>query len=635
MKLTKVQVRDFKNILESTPVEVERDITCLVGKNESGKTALLQAIFRLKPAYAVTFKELDDYPRWLLSEHRITGEVGKAHPIEAVFDLEEDDIAAVEAVGGKGVLGATKEITVYKDYANKTYVTFGKVFEGSAVAKIVDGVQLSDGLRVTIGTHLTFEDLNKRLVEVEGDIPKMDVSTQPIVTEAIAQIRGNTAAQFPKGTAQAIRDQLAKQVPTFFYFSEYSQLEGKVDLEKLFGGGELTESQQTARSLLRRAHADNKSLLAQDYEERKSELEAVANRLTQEVTEYWTQSSDLGVQIDVEMAAPAAVGGPMVAKYLQIRVEDRRHGFTNRFDQRSSGFRWFFSFLAAFHEFENRKERVVILLDEPALTLHAKAQGDFLRFINQRLAPKHQVVYTTHSPFMVEAGHLERVRVVEDKGRAAGGVVSADVLSTDPDTLFPLQAALGYDIAQTLFMGADNLLVEGTSDYTYLSVMSDFLKDAKRAHLDPRWRMVPAGGATNIPTFVALLGNRLAVTVLVDAGTGTQKVTDLAKAGYLKPKRLLTIAEITGTSKADVEDLFDIEDYLHLYNQAEGKNLKAGDLPPGDRILDKINRKEGSFEHGRPADFLLRNRDKVLPSLRPATLDRFEALFKRINETLD
>jgi hypothetical protein len=147
--------------------------------------------------------------------------------------------------------------------------------------------------------------------------------------------------------------------------------------------------------------------------------------------------------------------------------------------------------------------------------------------------------------------------------------------------------------------------------------------------------MVPAGGATNIPTFVALLGHRLAVTVLIDAGSGTQKVTDLAKSGYLKPKRLITVAEIIGTSRADVEDLFDIEDYLHLYNQAEGKKLQVADLPPGDRILDRINRKDGTFDHGRPADFLLRNRDKVLPNLRPATLDRFEALFKRINETLD
>jgi predicted ATP-dependent endonuclease of OLD family len=117
--------------------------------------------------------------------------------------------------------------------------------------------------------------------------------------------------------------------------------------------------------------------------------------------------------------------------------------------------------------------RVVVLLDEPALTLHARAQQDFLRFINERLSPKHQVIYTTHSPFMVETGHLERARIVEDKGPDRGAEVTTEVLATDRDSLFPLQAALGYDIAQNLFVGPNNLLVEGTSDFTYLTLISD------------------------------------------------------------------------------------------------------------------------------------------------------------------
>ena len=110
---------------------------------------------------------------------------------------------------------------------------------------------------------------------------------------------------------------------------------------------------------------------------------------------------------------------------------------------------------------------VVILLDEPALGLHARAQKDFLRFIDERLAPKHQVIHTTHSPFMIEPGKLERVRVVEDRGREEGVKITVDVLSTDPDTFyFPLQGALGYDLAQHLFIAPNNLVVEGTSDFT-------------------------------------------------------------------------------------------------------------------------------------------------------------------------
>ncbi len=96
----------------------------------------------------------------------------------------------------------------------------------------------------------------------------------------------------------------------------------------------------------------------------------------------------------------------------------------------------------------------------------------------------------------------------------------------------------------------------------------------------------------------------------------------------------MTVAEVTGAARADVEDLFEVDDYLALYNQAFGKALRAADLPAGERIVDRIKEKEGEFDTGRPADTLLRLRDKLLPPLRPGTRSRFEELFRRINKTL-
>ncbi|MDQ6945889.1 MAG: hypothetical protein M3256_06345 [Actinomycetota bacterium] len=235
---------------------------------------------------------------------------------------------------------------------------------------------------------------------------------------------------------------------------------------------------------------------------------------------------------------------------------------------------------------------------------------------------------------MVQTGKMERARLVEDKGEDVGSKISSDVFSTDADTLFPLQAALGYDIAQSLFMGPDNLLVEGTSDFTYLTVLSDFLKAQGRNHLNDRWRLLPAGGSTNIPTFVALLGQHLEITVLMDAGGPTQKVFDLAKQGYLASKRLITVAEVSGKKESDIEDLFEVDEYLQLYNAAFGRKFAQGDLTGSDRILSRIARKQGTFDHGLPADYLLRNRDKILPTLSAKTLDRFEKLFETVNRTL-
>ncbi len=288
--------------------------------------------------------------------------------------------------------------------------------------------------------------------------------------------------------------------------------------------------------------------------------------------------------------------------------------------------------MAAFSEYERRKDRVVILLNEPALTLHGKAQADFLRFINDRLAPHHQVVYTTHSPFMVETSKLQRVRLVEDKGPKEGSVISQDVLANAPDTVFPLQAALGYDIAQSLFIGAENLVMEGTSDLTYISVIGTHLKEKGRTHLDPVIRPVPTRGATNIPAFLALFGQHLKVTVLIDAGGPTQKIDDFVKRGYLKRDRVVTVADVIGRKQADIEDLFDVKDYLTLYNEAMGNKVKEADLPPGDRIIDRLRQVEGDFDHGAPAELMLRKPDEVVRKLSGATLDNFEKLFAKINE---
>ena len=104
MKLTTVRVRMFRNILDSTEVAIQPDVTCLVGKNESGKTAFLQALWRLNPARVTpTFSVPDHYPAWLEKRHCLEGQnLDEVRPVEAIFGWEAADEKAVESVFGPG-----------------------------------------------------------------------------------------------------------------------------------------------------------------------------------------------------------------------------------------------------------------------------------------------------------------------------------------------------------------------------------------------------------------------------------------------------------------------------------------------------------------------------------------------------
>jgi predicted ATP-dependent endonuclease of OLD family len=302
--------------------------------------------------------------------------------------------------------------------------------------------------------------------------------------------------------------------------------------------------------------------------------------------------------------------------------------------ERSKGFIWFFSFLAAFSEYA-AEDRRVILLDEPGLNLHAKAQGDLLRYIDERLAIDHQVIYSTHSLFMIQPRHLQRCRTVEDLPKQ-GTKVSEDVWAARPETVFPLLGALGVDMSQSLIVGPDQLAVEGPADVAYLTVMSDLARQKGKTSLDPRWTITPVGGLDKIPTFIALLGaSDLNIAVVMDvAAGGNQKITNMVQRGLLAQDHLIPLTDITGTPEADIEDLFDQGWYLKLLKESKVGIVAKNKLTAG-RIVKQAEAVLGArFDHYQPASHLMRTATKLRDEVDDATIDRFAQLFARINNLL-
>lgn len=195
----------------------------------------------------------------------------------------------------------------------------GKLFEGKGLAGVG---KLATGLEPPENEDWTAEDLAS------------------VVKEAKGLSNGNN-------TAGAVAAILEERLPKFFYFSDYQALPGRIDISELQGTDVPGETGiQTARALLKLASTDAASLTEEEFEDRKAELEAVSNELTEEVRAFWKQNTDLSVGIDLDKkTVPNGYNGQTaVAQYLDVRVRDARHGCTNNFDQRSSGFKWFFSF---------------------------------------------------------------------------------------------------------------------------------------------------------------------------------------------------------------------------------------------------------------------------------------------------
>jgi len=365
------------------------------------------------------------------------------------------------------------------------------------------------------------------------------------------------------------------------------------------------------------------------------------------------------MRFDVRPARPGDPTGMTSGTNIWTRIYDSKRMVSTPLGTRSRGFVWFFSFLAWFDQQQRKNEPLILLLDEPGLFLHGRAQADLLRYIEEELKDNHQVVYTTHSPFMVDPTRFERVRIVQDKSMDSdqplpknedGTKVITEVLEATEDSLFPLQGALGYDIYQTLFVGPNSLVVEGVSDLLIIQTVSALLDSRGREKLSEKWTITPVGGSEKVPTFVALLGAQrgLKIATLIDLQKKDQQnIENLYKRKLLKKQNVFTFADFTGSSEADIEDMFGIDFYLTLVNDEYAADIVApitssmlGSTSP--RIVPQLedfflvnSPKTGAqFNHYRPARYFTENAAKLDNAIPPKTLDRFEAAFKALNALL-
>ncbi|MEL6107038.1 MAG: AAA family ATPase [Planctomycetota bacterium] len=516
MRLVRARVTNYRSIIDSGLVELETDKTILVGPNEAGKTVFLQAIQQLeRPAGVKGFDALRDYPRSKYNEIT-TGQIDPADVVvvEGHFRPEPEDL-----------------VDFPKEFKDCTYVLKRKLNNR--------GVHHLDGVPERPTYKSVRNDLARLCAHVDPRVPDPPPPPQgqppkkspPKPSERLATltsgwkdwhyVTGDKAKSLASWLDDVlvyvdedeekevkrhaklvdvctdiysdVLDHLGSRVPVFVLFSDYFRIRPLIHLDHMAKRVEqnLLDDDQydygnqcllkllgfNARELsdLGKAidpaenNAESMKKYRDQLDKRSYQLNAASVKLTTEVNAVWLPEKNRPAADRLRVSADG--------QYLKVVVEDDL-GVEIELDQRSQGFQWLVSFFVVFFaESSDQHKNAILLLDEPGVHLHGLKQRDFRETIS-KLAVKNQTIFTTHSPFLVGPNELDKVRVVEMTKRETGTVVHTTVSASDPAALLPLQEALGYDLAQSLFSTQRNLVLEGLTDHWYLDATAQLLNDA-------------------------------------------------------------------------------------------------------------------------------------------------------------
>jgi hypothetical protein len=344
VRMRSFRVRRYKNVLDSTEVSVEDDVTTLVGMNESGKSTMLDALYRLNPVYVDKFVELDDYPRWRRSRDSRNENLASVTPIEATFRLDQDDHDALREALGEGVC-TPETVTFGRRYDDSLWIGVSVDVE-RFLQNAVNGHPHADDL---LAAHDTVSSLRAALASqpaapapaaTDDDSDLNEDREEDLSVPNTAALARITALLGGSDDLNAVaRKVVHGRLPKFFLFTDYQRLEGRVDVSTLkvqTAEHPGASPEQTARALLKLANTDVNAMTDSNFEASTAELESVSNELSREMKEYWSTNPDLRIKIATEpVIVNTPYGQTSVVGHLNFRVEDRKHEFTNNFSRRS------------------------------------------------------------------------------------------------------------------------------------------------------------------------------------------------------------------------------------------------------------------------------------------------------------
>ena len=598
MKLTakRFRVLNYRNIDDSGWIPLER-VTAFVGRNEAGKTALLKALHKFNPAIEESYNAQREFPR-----DRFTADYrdGGDWPVCRVeFELSAEFRKELqERLHGAGIpqkailtryydgsLGYEYDTEISDDPVDPRELTKAlDVFAKGArrlVAPDQDQEEATQALRTQLADWADgnkeavrkIQDLRtEKGVELLGQVRhESNAHAAPASADLVEALQGAVDDLLSRAETVPIPQQLDEaiegELPVFIYFENYGILDSAVYLPRFLEDLDAGPEEPRVRTI--NAMFKHVRLTAQEISElgreEAGEAEAAGDPVTAEIIERDQERKELrsvklnSASLDISSKFSEWFGqrrhkiryqadGP----YFRIWVsDDRRPDVDIELESRSKGFQWFFSFYLVFLvESDEGHRDAILLLDEPGLHLHPTAQQELIAFF-ETLSEDNPLIYTTHSPFLIDGEHIHRIRPVteDEKGQSR---ISVDSWPEDRETIFPLQAAAGYAMVRGLF------LVEGMSDDLYVHALNLHCHALGRKGLPDDIYITPCGGTKLVGHLASLfLGQEVRPVVLLDGDdAGRARRDALMKelyAGY--ENAVLMLSDVLGQEECEIEDI--------------------------------------------------------------------------------
>ncbi len=601
MRLRKFRVQGYRCIHDSGEIKVG-DLAAFVGRNESGKTTILEALTLLNKDTKLSELDLcDEMSEVLKSEIKLA---------EGEFVLSEKETSLIREKFPN--LQDVKKMKIFRTNKNpRIQYDFGEVkISGEASKRLnswenfVDRIKsfvlaMPNPIRIRADTKFleappprTREVFMDMMAEFNNNIYLIASQDQQVISEwkNIYQDLESIFDNMLIGTNERsaldnfIEDKLH---PRFVYFSDYKKILGNIDLEEFLReskgirakGLEYVEEfdkAETVNNLFYLAELD-----AQKLEEAKNSpsrlirlLNISSRRLSERLNPAWK-----GDPIHVELRWNP---GNVLSVVISDVHKDGTVTNTGLLNRRAEGFKWTFSFIVNFAAETQKAElkEAILLLDEPARNLHP-AQQRGISDLLKGLAGSNQILYATHSPFMIFDYTQGNLLVVELDKRRHLSKIYYDYWNADDQTLIPILYGLSRGLVESIvdkqigFNSRPVIIVETMSDCMYLNAFDRFLKDPNLS-MNPL-NIVPAYNKNSVMSLAIFYKNHGYDTfILLDNTEESRKISTELQTNEFKSVQMVFF-ELAGQPRLFIEDLLVDEDYLYAVNQTyEVKLRKEG-----------------------------------------------------------